>query len=474
MNLRTLTDELRESMQETSEQSLLSSLTETLRVLMDDAAPVGTKHKWADGRTWVKQRDGSWKPDPTSGRKILALPAGAPVSAPKSKPGTGTTTAVVKAPSAAAAPGKATADNLPDDPFKYFHKTPDAKLIPVSALRTIRARPEGIRNAAVHMAKAFNGEGDKRKPVSLKDNGDGTYTVLDGNSTTAMARQHNWKNIVATVEPADKAPSAPEEEEELKDDTPDVEFADRLKDDHGRGFRDWVANGTTDPKTGERIMLAKGVTPEEHVRIAKDFIAKHRKTLPASLEKLEKVMTAAVPGAKVGGRVKKVSSTLLKLTRKPKKYKTADLLQDGTGMRVIVNNLRELETVVAALKKNYKFVMKPSPPEPPNTPETDDYVRSPAGGDKEWGYRSFHAIIEEDGLQKEVQLRTQNQHEHSEWCHDLYKPRSDRQREGNRKHKDELARFSRELSNYLADVDAGRKAQPPPCPEPVREYFTCP
>lgn len=433
MNLRTLTDELRESMQE---RSPLSALTETLRVLMDDAAPVGTKHKWADGRTWVKQRDGSWKPDPTSGKKMLALPAGSPVSAPKSKPGTGTATAVVKAPSAAAAaaaPGKATADNLPDDPFKYFHKTPDAKLIPVSALRTIRARPEGIANAAKHMAKAFNGEGDKRKPVSLKDNGDGTYTVVDGNSTTAMARQHNWKNIVATVEPADKQDGPRDADAQVAVDIP--------------GFEALVQDGK----------LAKDVSAAEHVRIAKDFLGKHAKALQSSLDRLKKVMPE---GAKIQGRTKEVKSALGKLVRKPK-YQRVDRLQDGTGMRVIVKDARSLDDAINTLKKNYKVV------------ESDDYITQPQGGDSGLGYRSFHAIIEEDGLQKEIQLRTENQHKHGEWCHDVYKPVTPKQEEGMKRYGEVISKYARDVGAHFAALDNGRSAEPPPCPEPVQQYFHC-
>lgn len=449
MNLRTLTDDLRESVREASEQSLLSSLTETLRVLMDDAAPVGTKHKWADGRTWVKQRDGSWKPDLTSlpaGRKMLALPAGAPLK----KPATGTVPAVVKK-AGPSAPGKATADNLPDDPFKYFHKTPDAKLIPVSALRTIRARPEGIANAAKHMAKAFNGEGDKRKPVSLKDNGDGTYTVMDGNSTTAMARQHNWKNIVATVEPPDKKPATGSDE--------DIINSVREK---GLSLRDAVKNGVKvkNKKTGEMEThhLAAGMSAEAHLALAKEFLGRHEKARAASEKKLKSLMPE---GAEVSGRTKLPGSALGKLLRKPVKYKKVSDLQDGTGMRVVVKDTAALAQAVDALKKNYKII------------ESDDYVSEPQDGDKGLGYRSFHAIIEEDGLQKEVQLRTANQHTHAEWCHDIYKPANERQEAGKAAHEAVITQYARDIGDYLYALDSKKAAKKPDCPEPVAQYFHC-
>ena len=464
MNTSKLTDELRSLLAEgvfekveaadtPEEQPDLATLSMWLRMALgEDVAPVGAKHKWADGRTYVKQRDGSWTPEPSkgqSGRQILALPAGTPQKKP-----TGSFAAVAKAKATAV---KATPDSLPDDPFKYFHKTPDAKLIPLSALKTIRARPEGIKNAAVHMAKAFNGEGDKRKPVSLKDNGDGTYTVIDGNSTTAMARQHNWKNIVATVEP-------PDEKKEPKGEPSDAEILDMVAE-KGLSFRDAVKNGVDvkDPKTGkvENHKLAAGVSAEEHVKIAKEFLDRHEKAREASEKKLKSLMPE---GAEVPpGRTKKVKSALGKLLRKPKKYKKVSDLQDATGMRVIVSNTGELEKAIESLKKNYKII------------ESDDYVSAPQGAGKPdcLGYRSFHAIIEEDGLQKEIQLRTRNQHTHAEWCHDIYKPQSPKQEEGMVKHADTIAQYAREIGDHLYAVDSKKPSEKPPCPEPVRQFFSC-
>jgi hypothetical protein len=94
---------------------------------------------------------------------------------------------------------RATRESLPEDPWRYFVQAPHAELIPVVALQTIRARAEGIANAAIHMAAAYNGEGLKRQPVSLTSNLDGTYTVTDGNSTVAVARSQGWRLIPATI-----------------------------------------------------------------------------------------------------------------------------------------------------------------------------------------------------------------------------------------------------------------------------------
>jgi hypothetical protein len=90
--------------------------------------------------------------------------------------------------------------NLPEDPWKYFNAVPGSILVPIKKLNPIRARPQGIHNAKIHMWEAFKGGGKRRDPISLKDNGDGTYTVLDGNSTYAVAKECGWDSIPATVE----------------------------------------------------------------------------------------------------------------------------------------------------------------------------------------------------------------------------------------------------------------------------------
>lgn len=442
MDLSQLIEDARRLLSEETETPL-SRLTDEARGLVEKSFRVGTIRKWG-GVEFQKQANKKWTEVPSKKPPHHAAPA--PIPTAQHKPG---------APAAppAAAPKKsipapkerATPDALPDDPFRYFHKTPDAKLIPVSKLRTIRARPEGIKNAAKHMANAFNGDGEKRKPVSLKDNGDGTYTVTDGNSTTAMARQHNWKHIVATVEPADgKAPEAHKVEPKA------VEHGHEVKNPRDvPGLADAVKSGK----------LAVGKTLDDHVKIAETFLSKHKEHLETSIEKLKSVMPE---GVKVKGRVKELNSALGKLVRKPK-YGTVDKLQDGTGMRVIAKDTATLEQSINALKKSYKIV------------NSDDYVSAPLGGDTGLGYRSFHAIIEDaDGLQKEVQLRTPNQNTHADWCHDVYKPVTPEQDAAMKTHADTIAAYARKMGDYFHEVDSGKKPPAaPPCPEPVQTYFTC-
>lgn len=89
---------------------------------------------------------------------------------------------------------------LPDDPWGYFNRVPGSVLVPVSKLKTIRARPGGIERAETHMAKAHDGTGPKRDPIKVRKLDDGDYEVVDGNSTSAIARKHGWKQIPVTFE----------------------------------------------------------------------------------------------------------------------------------------------------------------------------------------------------------------------------------------------------------------------------------
>mgnify|MGYP003393719040 CR=1 FL=1 len=84
---------------------------------------------------------------------------------------------------------------LPEDPWRYFNKIHGSLLVPIRDLTPIRARPSGIINAREYMLGAYNGRNKKRDPLSVEPNGDGTYTVKDGNSTYANAVASGWKSI---------------------------------------------------------------------------------------------------------------------------------------------------------------------------------------------------------------------------------------------------------------------------------------
>ena len=84
---------------------------------------------------------------------------------------------------------------LPEDTWKYFEKVPDTILVDIDKLVPTRARPEGIIEANKRMQQLLS----RRKPLDLKDNGDGTYSILDGNSTYANALHSEWKELPGVV-----------------------------------------------------------------------------------------------------------------------------------------------------------------------------------------------------------------------------------------------------------------------------------
>jgi hypothetical protein len=72
-------------------------------------------------------------------------------------------------------------------------------LIPMSKIVPVKVRPEGVRNAVPFMQQAARGEIEKRGAILVADNGDGTYSILDGNSTYAIADQAGWAEMPVKI-----------------------------------------------------------------------------------------------------------------------------------------------------------------------------------------------------------------------------------------------------------------------------------
>jgi len=90
-------------------------------------------------------------------------------------------------------------DKLPHKLTKYFTKGAKTIEVPMDKLSPTRAREKGIENAEKYMRMAYNGEMDKRKPISVYRTTNGRYKVADGNSTYAVAKKNGWKTILADV-----------------------------------------------------------------------------------------------------------------------------------------------------------------------------------------------------------------------------------------------------------------------------------
>jgi N12 class adenine-specific DNA methylase len=90
---------------------------------------------------------------------------------------------------------------LKENPNLYFH-TEGAKLVSVASLRATKppeSQPKSVHNAMVFANAAANGWLDKRQPISVLDNGDGSYTVVDGNATYGMAVRSGWEKLPVKI-----------------------------------------------------------------------------------------------------------------------------------------------------------------------------------------------------------------------------------------------------------------------------------
>jgi hypothetical protein len=87
---------------------------------------------------------------------------------------------------------------LPEDMGRYFIKTSKTKVVNMSDLIPLRKRATGIANAEKNMKMAYDGEMDKRKPITIYKS-QRKYRIMDGNSTYAVAKANGWETIWAEI-----------------------------------------------------------------------------------------------------------------------------------------------------------------------------------------------------------------------------------------------------------------------------------
>jgi len=327
------------------------------------------------------------------------------------------------------------APKLPEAPWRYFTKTKGkgkhelkAFLAPVSQLKPIRAREGGIERAANFMRAAYDTGRGKREPISVMDNGNGTYAVLSGNSTYANAVANGWKKIPVVKD--EKLSAA---------------------------------------VTGIQSLIKAGRIPgdiNEHISGTKAALKLHNQSLAKLLSTLRDTVGDK---AKIKARVKKLDSALGKVVRKAEettgapKYKYATDLQDLTGTRIVLGTVAEVYDAVAKLKTKYEVVVE------------DDYVTTPR---PPMNYRSVHLIIrDEDGLEKEVQVRTHGMDVVADFTHDLFKPVNETQRKMVKEKNSELNEWAAQLNDHVFSKERGEKpARPsdPGCPAYLKRVFGCP
>lgn len=211
--------------------------------------------------------------------------------------------------------------------------------------------------------------------------------------------------------------------------------------------------------------LPGDLTSEQHLDIATEFLGHHERGFRSVMGRLRETVGAM----EVQGRVKDVNSAMGKVVRKPaaraepfdkrENYSRVDEQADGTGMRVMCDTLDEVKETVKKIRAKFKVVYE------------DDYITRPKGS-----YRSHHLLIEdEDGLVKEIQVRTRRQHDWAEWCHDAYKPQTPEQEAAVKEAEETIRAYGEMMSEYYLALDTGRHERPeiPGCPMVVKKHFGC-
>ena len=86
------------------------------------------------------------------------------------------------------------------DHSKYFKNIKGSTLVPLNKLQSLESMADkGIKNAKTFMEESAAGRKEKSDPISVKKNRDGTYTIVDGNSTFNNALRSNWKDIPVNI-----------------------------------------------------------------------------------------------------------------------------------------------------------------------------------------------------------------------------------------------------------------------------------
>ena len=142
--------------------------------------------------------------------------------------------------------------------------------------------------------------------------------------------------------------------------------------------------------------------PEQYKKIAKMLEEKRverESFVVSAIARLEKELAAVGVKAEVSGRPKHIFSIWKKMKGKKVDF---DELYDVRAFRVIVDDIKDCYTVLGILNNLWTPIPK----------EFDDYISRP----KPNGYKSLHTVvIVDDGRPLEVQIRTKEMHQFSEF-----------------------------------------------------------
>lgn len=124
------------------------------------------------------------------------------------------------------------------NPWSAFEKTPAAKMVPLSKLISTKdelqdpkflagTKKDPRQTAADWMVKSIEAEpgAKKRAPLDVEDNGDGTFTIKDGNATAQAAMLAGWEHVPVHVAPKTPAAEKPYAEQIAEKRQPAAETA---------------------------------------------------------------------------------------------------------------------------------------------------------------------------------------------------------------------------------------------------------
>lgn len=327
----------------------------------------------------------------------------------------------------------------PEDHPRYFEHHPDAELVPMSKIRPTRSRPKGIERAGEMMRGAYEGTHPKRTPVALREDGDGTYSVKDGNSTYANAKASDWKHLYGVVE---RPKTEPVPFERLPEEAKG-QFFEAYREHQGRLGDDAMSEDQA------RLKFAKDFHEALTTRVAYDR---------ARLD-METQITAALPKAKVYGRTKSPESMAGKLVRQG--LPDFNALSDIGGSTIVAESAQEQRSILDVIKAQ----LKPWGATSWSASNFDDYTASPKGG-----YRAIHLTVDSGGRPMELQVKTTNQLRWSSTSHATLYSKLDNPL----KHSEEFRSYMLAMSEWLAKQDAGDDpGAQPPCPPEAQQYNGC-
>lgn len=241
--------------------------------------------------------------------------------------------------------------------YRYYLNLEDGVEIPTSLIKPIRARADGIVKSKKFMAIAAKSElgmlppeqrMTKRGPVQVHDDGDGTYTLLDGNSTYAIASEAGMPVLPARVLTMEEFAAATQSKSMKYILKPEVKFED---------------DGVTPKKPKRRIVNVQEADSAEFAVFSREQKSRTpNKSLDEALERGEKnhndlaeIAESIADELGIFVSQPKVKSRERAQAKLDRKYKNADGsyrfggLTDIARTGFIIEKVDELDNVVKAL-----------------------------------------------------------------------------------------------------------------------------